>query len=510
MPARFSLVFPLMHERGITLESLALWTKQSLSQRYEVIVVADKKTCIPPELPALLRPHDQIIRGDFPELPHHYDAGIRAGSGDFLFITESHCLPKRDCLEAMERFLIAHPQLAGACTDSIPAYASPYEELDAQISIVGFRALAQSDDWRKLIVHGFALRRSIYFDLGGLQYRYGRFAEVLFSATLRDAGHKLGFARMATVTHRYRDSLQELIDGTDDYIRGEGIYRKENPGPDRVGHTYFPDISNPYSPGVKSLDREVAKTLFSGAFGWNWTAMTEAFRAAGRVLAGQLGRRGPVASAWLSVARGRVQCWKHRHDVERLAQPYHELIPKIQRLSRVRQLANQPEADLPLPAATRFLSIERLPAWSLYGFHSLESVKRTPFRWTGRIAAMRIPITAGDYRLRLITNGIRQEPVPLNLQIAINGTRITPVESGDGVYELHLKHSHCQPKVQTLVLMCNPICPWKQGSMDHRELGLPIFGIETEQASEASPAPHPVQASLHLLRRGSGIPIRAS
>ena len=114
-----------------------------------------------------------------------------------------------------------------------------------------------------------ALRRDAYLAVGGMQHQYGRFAEMLLAAALRDSGNELGYASESVVTHHYRETLQEIIDGTDEYVASECGYRAANPGPDRVGHSYFPELSNPFSPGATALTREVAATLLKGILGNN-------------------------------------------------------------------------------------------------------------------------------------------------------------------------------------------------------------------------------------------------
>jgi hypothetical protein len=486
MSARFSLIFPLMGERGITIESFTAWIRQTLSpERFELIVVADKRIDVPPELATLLRPHDRLLSGEFPHLALQFDAGVRAARGEFVFFTEAHCLPASDCLEAMDRFLTAQPQLVGACSESVPTYTNCYEELDARTFEEGFRLFTQQDDWRKLSIHGLALRRSIYLDAGGFSYRYERFSEMLLAATLRDRGHKLGYARESIVTHHYRATLQELIDGTDEYVRSECIYRKDNPGPDSVGHSYLPEMPNPFSPRVQDMNREVARTLFAGVLGGSMPVMREAFHAAGKVLAALSGRRGSLGAAWLAVLVCRLRCWQNRHDLARLNQPYRDLVPRASRLSYARYLASQPAVDPPLPTPCQSLSIHTLPTWALYGFHGMEWMEGTPFRWTSRFAAMRMPLPRGQYRLRLITRGLRKDS--LNLHAAFNGICITPIEMPDGNHELRIERSHCHLTEQTLMLICNPLQPWKQGVADHRELGLPLFAIE----AQAVAIPHP-------------------
>jgi hypothetical protein len=482
MGIRFSVVFPLAEERGMTSTALSAWTGQTLpADRFEVLVAADLRTEVDPELHSLLRADDRVIRAKFANLSHQFDAAVCAGSGEFLFLTESHCIPAPDCLEAMDRWLGSNPHLAGACCESIPAWNNAYQWIDATTFEEGYRHFIRTNDWRKLSVHGMALRRDVYLGVGGLQYRYGRFAEMLLAAALRDAGHELGHVRDSRVTHHYRESLQEIIDGTDEYVASECLYRAANPGPDRVGHTYFTESTNPFSTGTSALERDVIATLLSGAVGRDTGAMREALAGVGRIVARSIGRRGPVFAAWLAVALGRVRCWWNRHDAQRVDRPYRELVRLASVLSRARFLASQPVDDPPLPEPASRFEIAALPEWSLYGFHGLEHFKGARFRWSKRVAGLRLPLPRGAYRLRLTTGGIPRSRV--NLRAAFNGSRIDPVVRGKGDHELRIEPYHCHLREQTLVLVAEPLCPWRQGVKDYRELGLPVFAVEAIPAT---------------------------
>lgn len=489
MGIRISLVFPLAEQRGLTNDALVAWVRQTLAaDQFEVIVVADDRAALDPQVRAQLRPHDQVMRGRFANLAHQFDAGVRAGSGEFLFLTESHCLPAPGCLEAMDRFLLTNPKVVGACCESVPAWKNAYQLIDATTFEEGYRQFLRTNDWRKLSVHGMALRRDTYLALGGLQHQYGRFAEMILAAALRDAGHELGYSRESVVTHHYRDSLQELVDGTTEYVTSECQYRAVNPGPDRVGHTYLPELPNPFSPGAAALNRAVAATLWDRVFGRKTILMRTALAATARSIVGRFGRRGLVLCEWLALLACRIRCWRYRNDAARLDVPYRELIRLASVLSRTRFLAAQPAIDSPLPVWSHAMTLDQFPAWALHGFHEVERVNGEPFRWTGRVAALRLSFPKGRYRLQLLTRGVRREGV--KLQAAFNGFRIEPEALACGDYELPIERWQCHEREQTLMLVCAPLCPWKQGVKDYRELGLPLFAVEALPLTAKVGKPH--------------------
>ena len=362
MSVRISLVFPLEQERGMTADALAAWTRQTMpADRFELIVVADAAAAIDPHLQSLLRPQDRVLRGTYTGISQQFDAGVRAGRGEYLFLTESHCMPNRDCLEKIDRYLIAHPERAGACCESVPAWNNAYQRIDATTFEEGFRHFVQNDDWRKLSVHGMALRRDVYLALGGLQHQYGRFSEMILAAALRDAGHQLGYARESVVTHHYRDTLQELIDGTDEYVRDECNYRAANPGPDWVGFSYLPDMPNPYSPGAAALDRAGCRAARSRI--QKHKGASRVLYATARIVARLLGLAGPYwPSGWRSPragcgAGGTVTMWPLL--IIRTA-----IWAVRSRLGQVRCLAALPAVDPPLPAPSESLAVDAFPDWA--------------------------------------------------------------------------------------------------------------------------------------------------
>jgi hypothetical protein len=485
MSVRVSVILPLTEERGVTEEAVSGWVGQTLPPaRTELVIVAGNGVAASRALAKLLRPHDRVVTGQFANLAAFYDAGVRAASGELVFLTESHCAPAPDCLEATDRFLTRHPHLAGAATNSRPSCENAYARIDADTFYEGFREHVRPGDWRKMNVHGYAMRRDLFLELGGYRHEYGRFAEMLMAAALRDGGYELGYAEEAVITHHYRGNLGELIAGIDDYVRGESLYRADHPGPDRVGHTYLPEVPNPRSARAAALEREVAGALLGGVFGRTTAVARQCLRVAARSAARLLGCRGPVLAAWLGVLAARVRCWRNRHDAVRLDAPYRELIRRATALSRLRALASLTvdEADLPRPGGA--VGIQDFPDWALYGFHGTEWWQGKALRWSSPLAALRLPIAPGDYRVTLVTHGIRTTRHPARLRLALNGVRIESRELPTGDYEFPIESRLCRPREQTLTWMCDPLRPWEHGSRDHRDLGLSVFALEVRPAAE--------------------------
>jgi hypothetical protein len=481
MSVRISVILPLTEERGLTEEAVWGWVNQTLPPaRTEVVMVAGDGVVLPRELTKSLRSHDRVVTGRFANLAAFYDAGVRAASGELVFLTESHCIPAPTCLEATDRFLASNPHLAGAATNSRASCENAYARIDADTFYEGFDEFLRPGDWRKMNVHGYAMKRKIFLALGGYRHEYGRFAEMLMAASLRDAGYELGYAEEAVITHHYRGNLGELIEGIDDYVCGESLYRADHPGPDRVGYTYLPEVPDPRSPRAASLEREVAAALLGGVFGKRTALTLRGLQVAGRAALRLLGTRGPLFAAWLAVLAARVRCWRNRHDPDRVNDPYRELIRRATALSRLRALAALPPPAEDAPRPTNRVRVEEFPDWSVYTFHGIEWWQGKPFRWSSPLAALQVAIPPDTRTLRLVTGGLRATCYPVNLRAALNGVRVEPRSLPGGDYELSIHPRLLRPRLQTLVLLCDPLRPWEEGVRDHRELGLPLFAVESE------------------------------
>ncbi len=80
----------------------------------------------------------------------------------------------------------------------------------------------------KVFLRGFGIRRRIYVDVGGFQYRYKRFAESLLAGTLHTRGYRIGYAPGVGIRHFYENTLESFNASLQDYIDGECLYRLSN------------------------------------------------------------------------------------------------------------------------------------------------------------------------------------------------------------------------------------------------------------------------------------------
>jgi GT2 family glycosyltransferase len=156
-----------------------------------------------------------------------HDHGARAAAGRWLLFTEGHTVAERGCLSSLLRHLEANEgDLAGACIRSTPDGSSePIAKCEQRWYAEGFEEWSREGDWRKVTIRGFAIRRDVYLDAGGFEYRFGCFAETALAATLANRGDRLGYAPEAAIKHYDATSLSQLTGYVREYREGEVAYR---------------------------------------------------------------------------------------------------------------------------------------------------------------------------------------------------------------------------------------------------------------------------------------------
>ena len=491
MQPTFSVIILLPGDRGVLDGCLAGWREQRYPRRrYEVLGVCDDAQ---PRAPR--EGLDHILR----ELGAHrcklYDLGARAARGQFVLLTESHCLPEPDLLAELDGYL-QKTSYDGACCQSEPICHDNLARVDHRLFDEGFRVFRQEGDWRKINVHGVAIRREAYLHAGGLDHRYRLFAEMVLAARLRDLGYRLGFAERAVVRHNYRAALREVIDFLADGVIGECVYRRDHPGPDAVGYTFAPPPQPEDGNGelLRILRRTLGADVLRRAV---WQRDGATLGAFGRALLWSLraGRRARWL-AYLSVVQQALGCLLWRWHLPRLERHYRRLCEAACRHAYWSWTARHPaprSAALPRP----YWPIADVPEEDLVGFHGKERWLGDIFRWTGAASLVRLPLAPEDREIVLETRNLRQDLPTSQIAAYWGGRRLAAssvVVEREAVRLVLPAVWPGQGSPACLAITCRPMQPWKQGVPDRRELGVPIFAIECRRAAGAHPSGSPLAA----------------
>ena len=124
----------------------------------------------------------------------------------------------------------------------------------------------------------------------------------------------------------------------------------------------------------------------------------------------------------------------------------------------------------------------------LVGFHDVEEYDGERFRWSGPLAALKLPLELDRYLLRIRTRGLRRG---VRLRAFLNGRPLLvhDCQSESGEIRLALRRTHFRKtRFQYLVLLCEPLRPWLHGVPDRRELRLPVFGVSRSAPGREVPA----------------------
>src|SRR4051794_31848918 len=100
---RISILIPLQDEREAGVGCMRAWTRGQTAEAesYELVAVAiGEDPSLEQTVRPLLREHDRWIERPGIDEYEAYDVGAEAATGEYVFLTEAHCVPERECLSA--------------------------------------------------------------------------------------------------------------------------------------------------------------------------------------------------------------------------------------------------------------------------------------------------------------------------------------------------------------------------------------------------------------------------
>ena len=216
-----SVVIPLPDDRGHVLDCLAGFTQQTLDVTHEVIVPT--QATAPSEVATLSNQFPTVHWIHQPGLKVNalYNVGAAAALGEYLYFSESHCVPRHDCLQQIFDYVQASG-LPAACSASDGINANYVAEGEQRIFEEDFRRWIKAQKC-KLSIRGTLMKRALWEEVGGLQAEFGHFSEMLIGRKLESAGARFGFAEKSWVSHGNQVSLklltEELIQYGEDECR---------------------------------------------------------------------------------------------------------------------------------------------------------------------------------------------------------------------------------------------------------------------------------------------------
>ncbi|MGE3806733.1 MAG: glycosyltransferase family 2 protein [Gemmataceae bacterium] len=509
--ARLSIVFPLFELRWDTVKCLSSFcTGQTLPRElYEVIVVSDGADEERDQhLRAVLGPGDRFVVHPGANRAQMCNIGVANARTELIFSTESHCLAHPRCLEEIMKYLARH-EVDAASVASYDGCVNSFARVEARRFNELKEVWDRPDDWRKIMIRGFAIPRKLWQEMGGLDERFPKFCEWLLAARMHERGQRIGVADRARVTHFYNESFQDLFEFSKKYATEECACRLELP--EDFCRRYFG--ARAYWNDRESFRGEFARQIAVAALRTLghcqlqprgaqkcWAITRELVAYLSKAL---WGARFKAWQARLGIGAARIRCWLWRNNETRLLPAYIDACKHIERchhLQFIQQLCSRPYQDL---AASLEYPADLILERQLIGFHDLEHWRERAFRWTSPVAAILLELPRGDYDLRLDTGEILADPVRNVLGLFFNGARIRPGQISMNGTELVSRietRSFRDRGPQVLTIISGA----QNAPDDPRTLGIPIFGIRFTPASGSRPvlAP-PLGSSRHRADRNA-------
>lgn len=480
-PPYVSIILPLIFTRGYGLQCLAAWSgKQTYTRdRYEIIVVsAGDAPLLEQEIKKRLLPQDKIISSPI-EVNHIelYNRGAKLAKGDWLVLCEGHSFGDPDCIEELLKH-VTEQDLDGAAAHCVGIMQNVVARVEERIFKRSIQSRFESEHWNKVLLRGCIIKRSVYFECGGLKPEYEFFAETLLGIAIHQRGYRLGYARSAVVNHVNITSIKELVWSITSYLRTEYKYYHDSAGV--FAQPYFQQPLLWRKQGW--LDRRAIRYLWH-AVGKSLTQDKNEFR---RRLLNYLTLL-PAAllgPEWIYLQKKiilNIRTWQCRlllwHEHWLWLKCEFHLAKAVMNREQIRFLVRQkkPLPEFMLTGINYPLST--LSNRRMLGFYPEENHQSVSFFWTKPEAVLKLDFIPGDYLLKLAICPFRSAPE--SLQMYLNGKRINEYAFNTaGELQISVRKEDCNNSgEQYIVICCQPFSPKKYGSTDNRLLGLPISGL---------------------------------
>ncbi len=482
-----SLLVPLEDARGDAVEHLRTWThEQSLPrERYQVVITSTGEDPGGEEpVRELLAEHDVFEHVPGANLMELWNAAAARASSDWLVLTESHCEADPACLASVVRMIQTYGERDALTLDHGHIISNAVSELGARWFEQIYKQWDEPGQWPRLNLVGFAIRREVYRQAGGLDSRYGLFSAPLLSARLHRQGARIGHVPDAHVLHVHNDEIEEHHGFSADYARGECEARTR-------------------------LDRAFCEPYFGPAPVWTNRLRYQrpvACRAAAVIAASAaravLGRRSALPwllrelGAWLPAAVGGTAPHLARAKVVfRLCElaASQDFVPpdlswpaflraheQVLELTQLAWVHDELEPPSPLRAWSGRRGVEEFSHEELVGVHGLERQGERWFRWTEPVTVLRLAAASDARSLRIETGGLRGAPLDGLRAAYVDGRRVPPEQlhaEGPTVDVPVPGRKRSGPAITTVTLLTRPLEPPAAGPRDGRRLGMPIVSI---------------------------------
>ena len=465
------MLLPLTDERGVGVDCVRAWTDQAAEPgSFEIVALAPGEDGgLEQTVRPLLRQHDRWIVAPGRDEYELFNLGAREGAGEFVFVTEAHCVPEPDCVAAMLEEL-DRTGAPGVRGNSVPEAHGKLGVLERDAFEDALRVEEDADHWRKILIHSLAIRRDLYLDAGGLPPAYGDFAPWPLAIALHSNGQRLAFSPRPRVRHVYDGDLAQLGSHVRSFGRGEMRYRSEIPA----------EIAGRYLDPAVEWEQRLGHTR-AGARRALLAAIVLRQRGTRQVAARDaavavFGPRVSIVHARLGAALA-ARRTRHSRDPETGRRDFAEFWRLTSRLGRLEGLAEARLGEVPAPGPNERFDLRQSVAGRSIGFFHLENTRSGAVRWTAPVASLKVNVPgSGIARARLELLPLeRPEDAPKpGPRVAVDN-RIVSASAGEDAIEFEIPSGE-----HWISLACEPFRPRLYGVDDTRALGLPVRGLRFE------------------------------
>ncbi len=469
---RISVLLPLTDERGAGVDCVRAWAGQTVAaESFEIIALAPGEDGgLEESVRPLLRKHDRWIVAPGRDEYELFNIGAREGAGEFLFVTEAHCVPEPDCLGAMLEELdrTGAPGVRGR---SVPEAQGLLGILERDAFEDALRIEEEPDHWRKILIHSLAIRRDLYVGAGGLPPVYGDFAPWPLAIALHSEGKRLIFSPTPRVRHVYDGDLAQLASHVRSFGRGEMRYRSEIPA----------ELAGRYLDPAVEWEQRLGHTRAGARRGLRAAlalrgrgALREGLRDAGVLV---FGPRLSISRARMGAARAARRARRGR-DQGATRRDFAEFWRLTSRRGRLEGLASARLGEAPAAEPGQRLDLRESLAGRSIGFFHLERAGNQLIRWTAPVASIKVKVPGEGpslARLELYPFERPKGALPVRPRVAVDD-RVVPATLMEEAIEFEISAGE-----HWISIGCTALCPRRHGVDDPRALGIPIRGLAFER-----------------------------
>jgi hypothetical protein len=463
-----SVLLPLQDERATGLKSFRAWTEQTApAGAFEIVALAPgENRRLERETRELLRPQDQWIAMPGAGEYELFNAGAEEAQGEFVFLTEAHCLPEPDCLAKMLAEL-DRPGTPGVRGASVSEADGALAELERDAFDGAIRVEEDPEHWRKVLIHSTAVRRDLYLQCGGLPPRYGDFAPWVLAIALRERGARLRYSPLPRVHHIYDGDIAGVGVYVRNFGRGEMLYRSETRAeltePYLVWATEWEQRLEYTRPGARRAVRAAVALRHTGAAA---PALRHATVAA-------FGPRPAMVRARIGafVARHRARLGR---DPGRRRGDFDRFWWLRSRLGRLEGLVAADGGPPVTSAPAARIDLTGPCSGSIIGFYDPEQIESgESLRWSSALALLQVNVPgSGASRARLELHPLeRPAKRPARVKVSVDD-RVVAAEASDEAIEFEIDGGE-----HWIAIACAPLRPHRHGVDDHRALGVPVRSL---------------------------------